>query len=131
MYPFGYGLGYTNFVFSDLLVEREDSGFRVSVDVRNEGEMKGTEKVQVYASFTDSRTATPRYQLCGLCPVELVPGEKKRICIDVNEYWICAVLSDGSRVKPDGEVMLYVGSHQPDPRSAYLTKTECLVYPNP
>ena len=127
MYPFGYGLSYTKFSFSNLIVEKSENGWNVSIDIKNEGTMEGSEKLQAYAAFTDSRTKTPSYQLCGLCPVELEPGEWKRVTMEIDRYWVCAVLSDGSRVEPDGEVLLYVGGHQPDQRSNLLTETECLA----
>lgn len=69
---------------------------------------------------------TPQYQLCGLQCVELQPGEQTRIHIFVDSFWIKAVLDDGSRVNPDGSIMLYVGGQQPDARSTELTGKDCL-----
>lgn len=126
LFPFGYGLSYTDFSYSDLEVAEGNGCWKATVTIRNVGQRSGLEKAQVYASYTDSRTVTPKFQLCGLQSVELAPGEEKRICIEVDSFWVKAVLSDGARVAPDGQIVLYVGGHQPDPRSAELTGTACL-----
>lgn len=126
LFPFGYGLSYTSFEYSDLVVTECDGKREVEVTVCNIGQRDGAEKVQVYAAFTDSRTTTPIYQLCGLQSVLLNSGEAKRVRIEIDNFWVKAILLDGARVAPDGKVVLYVGGHQPDPRSAELTGTECL-----
>ena len=126
LYPFGYGLSYTSFAYSGETLEREtDESYRVSVRVKNTGERAGQEKVQIYAQYTDSRTPTPNFQLCGLAAADLDAGEEKTVTIDISKYWVCAVLEDGTRCAPDGAVVLWIGGHQPDERSAALTGTAC------
>ena len=121
-YPFGYGLSYTSFDYSDAWLDGEDDEvYRLSVTVKNEGGMKGVEKAQVYAKYTDSRTVTPNFQLCGLKAVELAPGESRRVEFDIPKYWVSAVLEDGTRTAPDGELAFYLGGSQPDERSLELT----------
>lgn len=126
LYPFGYGLSYTRFAYDDFAVIEDTNGWNAEVTVKNIGAMAGKEKVQVYASYCDSRTPTPQYQLCGLCCVELKPGEQRRIGIAIDAFWIRAVQADGTRVRPDGEIVLYVGGQQPDTRSAELTGATCV-----
>ena len=126
VFPFGYGLSYTSFEYSDLTVTERNGKWVAEVMVCNTGKRDGVEKTQVYAAFTDSRTVTPQYQLCGLCSVVLSPGETKRVSIEIDDFWVKAVLADGARVVPNGQIALYVGGHQPDPRSTELTGTECL-----
>ncbi|MBO5230429.1 MAG: glycoside hydrolase family 3 C-terminal domain-containing protein [Clostridia bacterium] len=126
LYPFGYGLSYTEFAYENAkLIGETDDTLTVSVDVANIGGMKGIERVQVYASFTDSRTPTPHYQLCAVKAVELDAGEKANIILEIDRYWLKAVLDDGSRVDPDGKLTLYVGGHQPDNVSNALTGSVC------
>ena len=126
IYPFGYGLSYTTFAFSGAkLVSADDAKITVSVDVENTGAIKGKEKVQVYAQYTDSRIHTPNYQLCAIKPVELEAGEKATVTLDIDRYWVKAVLEDGSRVDPDGKVALYLGGSQPDELSLSLTGSNC------
>ena len=126
LYPFGYGLNYGHVTLSDAAATaRQEGGYLVSVRVQNESARLLTEKIQVYARFTDSRTATPNYQLCGVQAVTLAPGEEKNVSLSVDAYWLKAVDDRGNRIVPDGAVTLYVGTHQPDGRSAALTGTTC------
>ena len=121
LYPFGYGLSFTTFRYSDAkITDATDDEYEVTFTLENTGDMEGVEKVQIYASYTDSRTVTPRYQLCGLKPVKLLPGEKTTVSLRINRYWTKAVTDDGSRVDPDGKFELYIGGHQPDERSFEL-----------
>ena len=126
-YPFGYGLSYAKFTYRDFKVlSADDDTVKVSVSVKNEGDMTATEKVQIYARFTDSRTATPNFQLCGIKAVELSPNEEKVVNVEIDQFWIKAVLEDGQRVTPDGGVALFAGGHQPDDVSTRLTNTSCI-----
>ena len=125
-YPFGYGLSYTTFEYSnEKLLEENGENYSVSVRVTNTGSRDGIEKVQVYARYGDSRTVTPNFQLCGLKAVELKAGESRDIVFGIPKYWVSAVLEDGTRAEPDGSVVLYLGGHQPDGLSAELTGSEC------
>lgn len=122
LYPFGYGLSYTSFAYENASL----SGNTLTVDITNTGKMKGVEKAQVYASFTDSRTVTPHFQLCGIKAVELDAGEKATVTFEIDGYWLKAVTEDGARVEPDGKLALYVGGHQPDSVSNALLGNECI-----
>ncbi len=126
LYPFGFGLSYTGFAYENAkIVDKSKEKITLSVDVTNAGKIKGVEKTQVYASFTDSRTATPHYQLCAIKSTELDAGEKATVTLDVDTYWLKAVIDDGSRVEPDGKIALYIGGHQPDAVSCKLTGYNC------
>lgn len=121
LYPFGYGLSFTHFQYANpQLVAETDDTLTVSVSLTNTGTMEGIEKVQVYGTFTDSRTITPICQLCSVQAVRLAPGEETAVTITLQKYWLRAVLEDGSRVVPDGNITLSIGGHQPDNRSAAL-----------
>ena len=121
LYPFGYGLSYTTFAYRDpAIVCCEADRILCEVTVQNTGAMAGREVVQCYAHYTDSRTTTPKLQLCGVSSVELEPGEAKRVCVQVDRFWVKAVLDDGSRVEPDGKVLLYLGGGQPDQNTLCL-----------
>ena len=126
LYPFGYGLSYTKFEYSDAKVlEKTDNNIKVSVNVKNIGDRAGIEKTQIYAQYTDSRTYTPHFQLCGIKSTSLEAGETVTVTIDIDTYWLKAVLEDGQRVTPDGKITLYIGGHQPDNRSNELLGYEC------
>ena len=115
LYPFGFGLSYTNYKYSNAkLVSADGEKITVSAEVENAGGIAGKEIIQVYAAYTDSRVATPHWQLCSLKSVNLEAGEKKEVTLDIDRYWIKAVTMDGERVDPDGKITLYLGGHQPD-----------------
>ena len=118
LYPFGFGLSYTSFEYGKPnIVGVDEEKIRLCVDVTNSGKTDSFEKVQCYAKFTDSRTETPKHQLCAVSPVYLKAGETKTVEIEIDRYWLKAVLPDGSRVDPDGEITLFVGGAQPTDRS--------------
>ena len=115
LYPFGFGLSYTKFSYENAaVIEKTENILKVSVDITNSGSMDAIEKAQVYARFTDSRTTTPHFQLCGIKSVKLAAGEKKNVVIDIDRYWVKAVNSEGERIEPDGKITLFVSGHQPD-----------------
>lgn len=127
LYPFGFGLSYTNYKYDNAkLVSADAEKISVSVSVENAGSIAGKEIIQVYAAYTDSRVATPHWQLCSLKSVPLEAGEKKEVSLDIDRYWVKAVTMDGERVDPDGKVTLYIGGHQPDSVSNELLGYNCL-----
>ncbi len=127
LYPFGYGLSYTTFAYKNVKISGEtDEEYEVSFTLANTGSRGGIEKVQIYASYTDSRTPTPVCQLCGVKAVDVKAGGTAKVTVNVNKYWLKAVLADGTRVEPDGKLELYVGGHQPDKKSAELCGNECV-----
>jgi beta-glucosidase len=83
LYPFGYGLSYTTFDFSNLQVspekEHQQGDIKVTVDVTNTGKVKGDEVVQLYLKQEISSVTTYDYDLRGFDRVSLNPGEKKTV----------------------------------------------------
>ena len=80
-FPFGYGLSYTEFRYSNLRVSREsftaEEGVTVSVDVTNIGDRAGKEIVQLYVADRTGSTIRPVHELKGFCKLALEPGETK------------------------------------------------------
>ncbi len=127
LYPFGYGLSYTSFAYNNAkVIENNADSVKLSVEITNTGDRKGIEKAQVYAKFTDSRTYTPHFQLCGIAKAELDKGETATVTFDIDTFWLKAVDENGERITPDGELKLYVGGHQPDSVSNKLLDYECI-----
>ena len=83
LFPFGYGLSYTTFEYSNLTLDKpkmnDTDTLTVSVNVRNTGKVKGKEVVQLYVAKPESRTIRPVKELRGFEKVELEPGEEKTI----------------------------------------------------
>lgn len=129
LYPFGYGLSYTDFSYENGKITGDlisDGKVQVSVTVANIGKREGTEAVQVYVKA--NREGTPNAQLKGLCKVDLEPGGSRRVTLELpmSAFGLC----DGEgicRIEP-GEYLVYVGGSQPDQRSIALTgrKPICL-----
>ncbi|HEY8850091.1 MAG TPA: glycoside hydrolase family 3 C-terminal domain-containing protein, partial [Thermoanaerobaculia bacterium] len=75
LYPFGFGLSYTRFEYSDLRVD----GLTVSAAVRNAGRRAGDEIVQLYINEPVASVSRPLKELAGFQRIALAPGESKRV----------------------------------------------------
>lgn len=88
LYPFGFGLSYTGYEFSNLRVEPSEVHIggtaRVSVEVKNVGEREGTETVQLYVHETAAPVSTPVKQLRGFQRVDLKPGETRTVELELG-----------------------------------------------
>jgi len=87
LYPFGYGLSYTQFSFSDLKVEPKviglDGKIQVSLNVKNTGQRTGDEVVQLYVRDVEASVARPVKELRGFQRGTLKPGETKAVTLTV------------------------------------------------
>ena len=82
--PYGFGLSYTNFAFSDVSAQKQEDQVLVSVKVKNTGDRDGDEVVQVYVGFENSAVDRPVKQLRGFKRVSLKAGEEKQVEIPVS-----------------------------------------------
>ncbi len=122
LYPFGYGLSYTQFAFKNASVIKNTADTVICIaEVTNTGAYDGAVKVQCYARYTDSRTQTPRYQLCAVSPAYIKAKETKTVELTIDTYWLSAVLENGERVKPNGDITLFIGDCQPTENKNVLT----------
>ena len=80
-FPFGYGMSYTTFAYSDMAVDEQG----VSLTVTNTGSVAGTEIVQLYVAKKNSELFRPEKELKGFARVTLTPGEKQRITITLDD----------------------------------------------
>lgn len=87
-YPFGHGLSYTTFEYSDLQASGLDAdsptAMSISISVRNTGQCAGAEVVQVYVGDHDKRMSTPVRELRAFRKVHLKPGETARLTFEVS-----------------------------------------------
>ena len=87
MYPFGFGLSYTEFTYKDI--EIDESG--VSFTIANTGNMDGAETAQLYVGLKDAKVYRPEKELKGFAKVFLKAGESRRVHIDFDDktfrYW--------------------------------------------
>lgn len=122
LYPFGYGLSYTDFIFSDLSCNRKEvtgEGIDVSVKVKNEGKLAGRETIQVYIKAKD--LDSPNAQLKAFQKVALDPKEEKSITLHLPIEAFSLFDENGRQKVRNGSYTIYVGGSQPDQRSIELT----------
>jgi beta-glucosidase len=122
-YPFGFGLSYTNFKYSDLQVTKTNDKIDLSVEIENTGSLKGKEIVQIYLSKTDSEIDRPPNELKAFLKTpNLEKGESIRlkfsIPISYLSYW--SEDEKGWKVEP-GNYLLKVGASSRDIRLTYKT----------
>jgi beta-glucosidase len=85
LFPFGHGLSYTTFAYSDLVVTPLESGScEVSFDLANSGQRVGSEVAQVYVADPVSSLPRPPKELKGFRKITLAPGEKQRISLRLD-----------------------------------------------
>lgn len=89
LFPFGFGLSYTEFEYSDLQLDKssiEDTDtVQVRVTVKNTGSRPGKETVQLYVSDVESSVIRPLQELKGFEKVELQPGEERQVAFTLNK----------------------------------------------
>ena len=126
LFPFGYGLSYTDFSYSNPTVSaapfRDVDGLTVTVDVTNTGNVAGKEIVQVYVHDHKSGLVRPEKELKGFSKVELQPGETRTVSFELDfrafafyhpkyQQWITE----------DGEFDILIGASSADIRHTLTT----------
>jgi len=126
LYPFGYGLSYTDFTYSEpalsaMSVEEEE--IELAVTVENTGKMAGTETVQVYIKAVPNKEVKhmPHFQLKGIKKVTLQPGESKQVSFTLPLDAFALFDENGKPQIYEGEYKIFVGGQAPDERSRELT----------
>lgn len=113
LYPFGYGLSYTTFAYSNLHVETADlpqsGALRVTADVKNTGQRAGTEIAEFYVRDLVAPTAPPVKELKGFTRVTLAPGEQKQVEFTVSAHDLGTYDTHMQWVVPEGTYDLWVG----------------------
>ncbi len=125
LYPFGYGMSYTTFGYTNLRVRapsfRAGSSIRVNVDIRNTGSRAGEEVVQLYLKYLNSSVIRPLKALQGFKRISLRPGEIKTVTLELKPeqlaYWN---VSRHKFVVENGAIQLMIGNSSSDIK---LTRT--------
>ena len=84
LFPFGFGLSYTTFEYSDIAVRKDADKYVLSFNVRNTGKVAGAEVAQVYVGDVESSLVRPEKELKGFEKVFLNPGESKTVSIALD-----------------------------------------------
>lgn len=125
LYPFGYGLSYTTFVFGPVHLSSErltdDTPVTVSVDVTNTGTVAGTPVAQLYFHGQHGRQLMPLRTLTGWQRVSLAPGETKTVALKLTKQQMNAYDGNGHTVEAHGKYDLYVGEDSTTSNKAVIT----------
>lgn len=122
LYPFGYGLSYTTFAYSNVSVsgsEVGEDGVDVTATVTNTGKLAGGETVQVYVKVCKANT--PNAQLKGIRKLHLKEGESAQVSLHLPKEAFGLYDENGALQIAEGDVKVYVGGQAPDGRSEKLT----------
>jgi beta-glucosidase len=111
LFPFGAGLSYTTFKYSNLSVKPATSGtYEVSFDVKNTGSREGADVAQVYVGPGAAKVPRPVKELKGFSKVNLRPGETKRVSVVLNGRSLSYYDVDGKQWRADpGSFDILVG----------------------
>ncbi len=127
LFPFGHGLSYTTFKYSNAKVSstnfKDTDGLTVTVDVTNTGKLAGKETVQVYVHDQKSDLIRPVKELKGFAKVELQPGETKTVSIYLDFRAFAYYHPEHKQwIAEDGDFDILIGASSADIRSS-LTVT--------
>lgn len=132
LFPFGYGLSYTTFAYSNAKVSKKSfkdtDGVTVSVDVTNTGKMAGKEIVQLYVHDQKSKLVRPEKELKGFAKVELQPGETKTVSIKLDFRSFAYYHPSYSQwITEDGDFDLLIAASAADIRETLTVTLESTV----
>lgn len=85
LYPFGFGLSYTKFDYSDIKIEKGNNKIKINFKIKNTGNFKGKEIAQVYVGKKESKIFRPEKELKAFEKIELNPNEEKEINIELDK----------------------------------------------
>ncbi|MBQ0104727.1 MAG: glycoside hydrolase family 3 C-terminal domain-containing protein [Armatimonadetes bacterium] len=126
LYPFGYGLSYSEFVYSDLKTLKGED-ITLSFRVKNTGDYEAKETAMAFISLPDAPCRVPIRDLCDFAKISLMPGETKDMTLTVSKNRISYVDMEGNKQDYKGKIVISVGGSLGDERSIELGKPENLV----
>lgn len=113
LYPFGYGMGYTTFSYSNLTLDtdimREGETIQASVVLKNTGANHGVETVQLYIRDCVGSVVRPGKQLKDYQKVALNPGEERKVIFTITEDQLSFYRADGTYGCEPGEFQVFIG----------------------
>lgn len=114
LYPFGFGLSYTNFEYSNYVVENsyaDEQVVKVSVEVKNTGKFKGKETVQLYLQDEFASVTRPVRELKGFQQIELRPNESKIVEFELSQKSLGFYNNKGDWQVEPGNFKVFVGGN--------------------
>ena len=132
LYPFGFGLSYTSFKYSNLRVSGKnisidhDNECTISFDIKNIGEYHGDEVIQLYVSAKKASVKTPKWELRYFKRLYINMGETKPISLKLPAKAFSIINDNGERILEPGLFDLFIGGTLPDDRSLKLSGNKIL-----
>lgn len=125
LFPFGYGLSYTHFSYSDLTLSADkmtqDGKVTASITVTNDGQRDGDEIVQLYMRDLFGTIAHPVKELKGFKRIHLAKGESKTVTFEVGREQLQYYDAEGNAVLEPGDFLIMAGPNSQDVKMAKLT----------
>lgn len=116
LYPFGYGLSYTNFAYTGLTTPStvaKGKKATVSVTVKNTGKKDGEEVVQLYTAYNNLKGLNPLKALKGFKRIALKAGESKKVSFTLTPEQLSLIDEAGNAYQPKEKVTISIGGGQP------------------
>lgn len=130
LYPFGFGLSYTKFAYSNLRLSKAaatGASVKVTVDVHNAGAMAGDDVAQLYLTNSSASVPVPIRSLVGFSRIGLGPGEKRTVSFTVTPRQMSVIDNNDKRVVEPGDFVVSVGGKQPGFTGSADAKTTATV----
>lgn len=113
LYPFGYGLSYTNFNYSEVKLSKKqisaNETLEISVDITNDGDFDGDEVVQMYITVPDKAGDQPRWSLKGFKRIFLEKGATGKVSFILGKDEMEQFARDGTSSVKSGDYTVYIG----------------------
>jgi beta-glucosidase len=122
-YPFGFGLSYTQFSYSNLQSPSEikaNQPYPLTFTLTNDGSLTGEEVVQVYIDDLEASLPVPLHSLAAFQRVSLQPGESRVISFEIGAEAMMLVNEQGELVSEPGKFKLTIGGCSPSQRGLHL-----------
>ncbi|MEQ8713922.1 MAG: glycoside hydrolase family 3 C-terminal domain-containing protein [Cyclobacteriaceae bacterium] len=124
MYPFGYGLSYTSFAYSDISLPesklKRGQSTEVSCTVTNTGDFPGQEVVQLYLIDEEARASAPLFSLKGVQSIALAPGESQQVVFTITSEMLELIDEQGESILEKGDFTVTIAGSLPTNRAAQL-----------
>lgn len=128
LFPFGFGLSYSHFEYSNLKVGSVSNGkLTASVTIKNTGKLDAEEVAQLYISSPIAGAGDPLYSLIAFQRIAIPEGQSKTVQFELDEKDFLQVNEDGERVIRKGDYQLWAGGSLPAKRGMALGASKCLV----
>lgn len=114
VYPFGYGISYTTYEYTDFLVEEQEDTVLVSVTVKNTGDREGTEIVQCYFHDPVAQRVRPVKKLLDFVRIPLKAGESRKVEFRIKKEKLGYYDAQMNYIIEDGSYEFYVGGNSQD-----------------